>query len=200
LSIITLISVLSPLIPILVGYKKRYTLLWFYALTGLFFNLLISQLPAIYGAIKGITANIFVCAEFLFFIAFYKRQFGGKKNQWLALVSLVAVTFILLAIYNGYFKFNAIGSAIFCFIYICFALWGFMSFIRRTNTLHLTSSSFFIANAAILIYASSVFLVFLTGFIFQDIYLKIQLWHWVVEPMNAFKYILIGIALTRKNL
>lgn len=198
--LITIISIFSPLIPVILGYKRRDNLLWIYSLIGLLCNVFLwFQTPSQLFLIKAVTANLFVVTEFILFSTFFFRHFGTSiKIRWL-FESVFAILFIALCAYSGYDKFNAIGSAVFCLIYICFSLWGFMSLIKGSNHVHIQRSGFFVVNAAMLIYASSVFFVFLTGFIFQDIKLKLQLWHWVVEPMNAFKYLLIGISLTLKD-
>jgi hypothetical protein len=187
-------------VPLLAAKKvNRGTVLWVYALIGLILNLTISLAPISWITFKSLCANFFILAEFLCFCIFYRKQLEVNVKLGRALFSILTIIYLLLFFQSGYKHFNATGASVFYLSYISFALAGFVYIMKRAVIKRLETSPFFIANAAILIYTSSVFFVFLTYFIFRDDMLRSHLWHIVVEPMNAFKYLLFALALRLKD-
>lgn len=186
--------------PIFIGIRHRFVLLWYYAIAGLFFDLLILLLKRVLHLNYSWAGNAFVLTEFVLITAYYSPHFFRRNKALWVLPAIPALYFVTTTWLNGIGKFNAIGASVFCFFFILYGIVGLYKMLQEQRVLFLERSSFFWVNVAFIIYASGNFLLFL----FMD-YLSqyndrmlVVLWAASFLMLNIIKNILLGIALSKK--
>ena len=194
--IFLIISILSPVIPIAMGAKKRITLLWIYAITGLFFDLCITIMKRVFEVNHNWMANLFVLTEFLLISLFYREKIFRNNKLFLSITVILGGIFLYTTLRQSIFYFNTTGSAIFCFTYISYGILGLYKMLQAPQEVYIEQSSFFWVNAAFIIYASGTLLLFL----FRE-YLQQQnsqlftlLWSTFFLTLNVLKNIFLAIS------
>jgi hypothetical protein len=198
--ILFVISLLSPLAAMLLGWKQRYTLLWFYPATGLFIDIL-STLLKIGGLNHQWPANIFALSEFIFISLFYKKYIFEKNKSFRTLIFLIALLFSIQTIFRSVLDFNTFGYSLLCIIYIFYGLYGFYKIVKEARPISLTNSFFFWINAAVFLYATSVFILLLFRYFLQrnDPNLFNNLWTTFFFVINIQRYLLVGIGMNKSS-
>jgi hypothetical protein len=196
------VSILSPLVTILVGYKSRLTLLWLYVATGLVFDIAINVARRVFHVNHFWLANLYVLSEFILISFIYKEKLYKNRYVFLVVTSLLPILFIGGTVRNSIWSFNTNGASIFYIVYIVYALLGFYTLLKEQRFLFLENSAFFWMNVAFLLYGSSNFILFL----FTD-YLRANndelfklLWSTFFLIINTLVYVLLAVALTRRKL
>lgn len=201
MELIKFLSILSPLIPIVAGIRQRYTLLWYYALAGLFFDLLLLLLKRGLEVNHLWAGNLFVLLEFLLVSLYYRDKIF--RSRLLATFVIVAgsVFFTSSTLAGSIYSFNPFGASVFFLTYIIYGILGLYKMLQAQNELFLERSSFFWVNVAFIIYASGNFLLFL----FMD-YLRqhddktlLMLWATTFQVLNIIKNVLLAVALSKKT-
>jgi hypothetical protein len=199
--IIKLLSIFSPLIALVAGYRQRFTLLWYYVLAGLFFDLLLPLLKRGLEVNHFWAGNLFILVEFLMISFYYRERIFRNKLLFGSIVLIGSMFFITSTTVKSVFAFNAFGASVFFFVYIVYGIVGLYKMLQAQNELFLERSSFFWVNVAFIIYASGNFLLFL----FMD-YLRqhddktlLMLWATSFQILNIIKNIVLGIALSKKS-
>ena len=185
----------------LLGLKQRFTLLWFYAATGFFIDLLSTSIKLAFHNNPNWLYNVFVLSEFLFISFFYRRIIFRNNYLFLFLTGGFALFFALQSVIYFPNNFNTFGASIFCAVYIVYGILGFYQLMKRQESLFLGNSFFFWANTGIFIYAASTFLIFLFRYYMQekDDNLFNTIWKTFFMIVNIQRYLLIGIALYKKG-
>jgi hypothetical protein len=193
------LSLAAPLAAMLIGIRQRFTLLWFYAATGLLFDFLATFLK-LQDLNNKWVANLFVLGEFVFISLYYKKEIFKISKLFIFFFCTVIAAFIAHTILRSVFDFNTFGYSLFCFIYLIYGFFGFYFLVKESKQIFLGKSSFFWANVAVFVYASSVFLLFLFRYYLQekDQALFNTLWTTFYLVINIQRYVLIGIALNKK--
>ena len=194
-----ILSVGSFLIPLLLGYKKRRTLLWTYIFTGLTFDILIIVFKRIFHINIFPFANLYFLTEFLLVSLYYYKNIGREQRYFIYSISIIVVLYTIQTFLHGIGNRNGVGAATFYAIYLLYALWGFFVISKRHLYDIVTQSSFFWVNVAILLSSSGRVILFL----FEDYLTLHQHGHlatlWVIYRMfNVLINILFAIALTRR--
>ena len=194
------ISILSPLVPLLVGIKKRYSILWLYVFTGFFFDLLISILKRI-PANRHWAANLFVLVEFLLISFYYKKKIFRSAIFFYSLIMILSAFFVCTTLAKILTDLNTFGYSIFLFIFILYGITGLYLILKEKKMLFIEKSSFFWANAAFILYASGNFLLFLfKDFMHEKNLLAFNLlWAVCFLTLNILKNLLLAIALSSKT-
>jgi len=197
--IISFISLCSPLFPIVTGIRKKNTLLWLYAITGLVFDLAMTILTK-----NGITmawvGNIFCIVEFLFICFYYKPRIFKNASVFYITTGLLVGFFIASTIYNSVFVYNNYGETVFDLTCILFALIGLTTLLKEQKNIFIEQSSFFWLNVALLIYNSGNFLIFLFQAYLMSSQKAVIYALWVIHNiLNIIFSVLLGISLSRKK-
>ena len=207
-NIITYLSIFSPLIPIVVGYKKK-SLLWIYALAGLLFDIALRikgyvdvhklvHLPVSVNVL--LFVNIFLLAEFLFIAFYYRHKIFKTDTGFYAIASAIALGYAAITIYNSISSFSNYGEAFLSIVYMLFSIVGLYSILQKQEFLFLNKSSFFWVNVAVLIYSTGNFLIFLSDKFLQSANEKIEHEIWIFHNfLNVSFSILVAIALYREK-
>lgn len=165
-TLIDSISTFSPILPLVIGLKKRPGLVWFYILLGLVFNVVGGKVFRGTADAKMI-ANIYVFVEFFFVSIFFFRAFN-QNQRWIVYVGCV---FMLFCTYNtltyGLKNFNFLSAAILCFFYIAYCIMGLYVTMLDTRVINVFDSFFFIVTIGLLIYFSGMFFIFSVGSYFR---------------------------------
>jgi hypothetical protein len=179
LPILLIFSILCPLIPLIAGIKKRFTLLWLYVMTGFCFDLVVVTQKRLLHVNQHPASNLFVLVEFI----------------------LISALFVADTLNKTIYDLNAFFASFFSLAYILYAITGFYVVLQKQKVLFLEKSSFFWINVAFLVYASGNLLLFL----FKD-YLRQNnaeffglLWHTFFLVLNISKNIFLAIALSSKT-
>jgi hypothetical protein len=151
---IDLASNLSPLVPLWVGRKVK-GLLWWYA-----WVCLICDIAGYSENVMGwprIHANIFLLLEFVL-IALYFRGLLLNKQQPRTVagisIGLIAITFVLYAVFNDPRKANYTAGAFLYSTYILICLAALYRVVQQAEQPGIDSSALFFFSAVFLIYAS----------------------------------------------
>lgn len=139
------------------------TLLWYYAVTGLLFDIMISIFLA-HNPVKFPLANIFSWVEFSFITAYYYKQFRNASRLWLLFASVflgVTIVYSVIHYSDCFLRFNSVGLALFHLCYIVYTIFGFLKIMSEQKNVFLERSAFFWVNVAFIIYSSGVLLIFL---------------------------------------
>lgn len=201
MKLFVIISILSPLFPLIAGFRRRFTLLWLYVLTGFSFDLLITLIRRVLHWPHYLAANLFVLAEFLLVSFIYKDKIFKKPALFYSFTGLLSLFFIATTYEKAVADFNTFGSSFFSFSYIIYGIAGLYTLLQEQKVVFLEKSSFFWVNVAFIIYASGNFLLFLFRYYLQenDLELYKLLWSTFFLSLNVVKNILLGIALSKKT-
>jgi hypothetical protein len=191
------LSILSPVIPLTIGYKKRSTLLWIYPLVGLLFDLTIFLFKRVLLLHPGWLGNLYLLIEFIIISFLYRDKIF--KTSKLFNVFVIVFSFFLLShtLFSSVKSFNVVGASFSNFIYIVYGVLGFYHLLQKQEVLYLEKAWFFWLNTALIIYASGNFLLFLfmdyLMALDKEMFLKI--WYSVFQLLNITKNLLIAVAL-----
>jgi len=200
--IINDLSVISPLLPIVVGVKKYKTLLWLYALAGLLFDItmLISDKNRNIPVNIDVIANTFLLIEFFLISTYFKGKILSNKIVFYVLFVFCFSIFVALLAIRSPLVLNNYGAAFFNLVYIGYSIAGFYFILKRQEVLFLGRSEFFWFCAAILLYFTGNFLIFLSDAYFQQTNAVLQMRVWVFHNiLNIMFSIMIAVALLAKN-
>jgi hypothetical protein len=199
--ILLIISILSPLIPLVVGIKKRFTLLWLYVITGFIFDCIVVVLKRGLHLNQSPATNLFVVIEFILVSILYKHKIINRTVPFYIFVFSLALFFVANTLSNTVYTFNTFGASFFSFSFIVYSISGFYVILSKQRVLFLEKSSFFWMNVAFIIYASGNLFLFL----FKD-YLRetndeffLMLWRSVFQILNISKNIFLALALSPKT-
>ena len=203
-SIVCYFSLLSPLLPLTVGFKQRKTLIWLYALLGFTFDLF-SLLARAYTQHFNISLNLslaenlFMIIEFTLISFYYKNKIFKNNSFYPALITLILLFTISTANhYNVMFSF--IGGTIFDFACIVYAVFGFYTLLIKKQVVFLDKSPFFWVNVALLIYCTGNFLVFLFGEYFMKSNKEFMSDLWIFHNiLNIIFSSLIAVSFFKRN-
>lgn len=205
--IIMYLSIFSPLLPLIVGLRKRTTLLWLYALAGFSFDIILIIVRD-YCTYKHITPpnlslaeNIFLVLEFVLISLYYRNKVFIKSQLFIVVMAVLISLYILSNVTKYYAVLNLVGGTIFDFSCIIYAVIGFYSLIKKREVIFLDKSPFFWVNVALLIYCTGNFLIFLFGAYFQekDKHFLINLWVFH-NVLNILFSVLIAISFLKRNI
>jgi hypothetical protein len=186
--------------------KKRNSLLWFYAITGLLFDILISLIVNNH-LYKTIFADLFYLAEFLFISQYYRQNSGGTINKYFKyIVVSIPLLFIGYNLIKTDFQHLSLGFSLsaavfFYLVYIVYSIYGFYTIVKEQKIIFIEKSSFFWANVAFLIYGSGMFILILFYDFLEvtDLALLNHLWQPITCSINILEYLVLTLALTSKN-
>ena len=202
ITILNILSLCSPLLAIVSGWRQRFTLLWFLAATGL----IIDNLGVLLVYLKidqHWAGNIFILAEFLFLSFYYKKYVYKRHYLFYIITGVTALLFIIYTIDNSIYHLNIVAAGILCAYYIFYSIVGFYIILRNLDHIYLNEQPFFWANLAVFTYASANFILFLSGSYLQktNFRLLLEIWGTFFTSINIMHYLLIGISLykTKRN-
>lgn len=208
LDVIKYTSNLSHLLPIWCG-RKHKSLLWWYAMTGLVFDLSSFVLRILEIRVPG-QANLFLVIECCFISMYYKKRVFANPKWFRWYVAVLLLFFMVHTLFLRHYdpakpfdqyRMNLEGGALFCLHYIVYAIIGLYRMIQKPDIGYLGKSELFWSNIAFLIYASGVFFIFLS----QDIILTydktvmILLWGYIFCSFNIVKNVLIAKSLSLEH-
>lgn len=191
------------MLPIIFGYKKRYSLLWLYAITGFIFDIFISFVFYKDPSVKHPLANVFIWVEFCFIYSYYyaklKEEYSISRYVVL-FAAILIVSYSIIFFRVNFLIFNSPGAAFFCILYILFSIAGFLEILKQQEIVFLNKSEFFWVNVAFIINSSGVFLLLLTAMYFNTHAQKTisKLWP-LVGVLNTMKYTFITFGLKAKE-
>jgi len=141
--------------------------------------------------------------EFALVVAYFSEQLTGKRQTKLlitatALLAAWSAVYVINHISQGSLEmYNGLINTCCYVLYMVLSLLGFYSILKKAPVVMLTSSSFFMACVAMLIYASGVSLILLFQYYLeiQDKELIMLFWRYIFRPLNIFKNLFIAIAL-----
>lgn len=199
-TVLTYISLASPLFALIPGWRQRFSLLWLYAATGLIIDNT-GVILKLYEIKPYLLGNIFVAAELVFISAYYRDKIFGTKTLFWTLTPTLITAFTVHTLANGFNELNTLGIGILCMFYMGYGLAGFLKMLKSPQTIYLNQSPFFWINTAFFLYAASNCLLFI--FI---IYLKTEspqfltkIWANFFTVVNILHYIFIGIGLYKTD-
>lgn len=203
--IIYWLSIFSPVLPLIVGFYKRKTLLWFYALSGFSFDIF-SLMVRTYDAHHhrtpnlSLAENIFMIFEFVLISLYYKGKIFKSSKLFFAVLGTLISLYLLCNLTRYNVMFNFVGGTIFDFTCILYAIVGFYSLIRKREVLFLDKSPFFWVNIALLVYCTGNFLIFLFAEYLQKKDAAFLSNLWVFHNMlNILFSVFIAISFLKRN-
>ncbi len=193
-------SVLSAIIPIIVGIRKRNSLLWTYVAIAFLADVLQLILKRGLHLPHHPVANVFILTEFLLISYIYKDEIFKNVKIFYGLVVLLSSVFVIgvFAQEETIFKMNTTGASFFYFTYIIYAIAGFFMILKKQQVLFIERSSFFWMNVALLLYASGNVLTLLFHNNLDEKFF-LFLWHIFFRVLNISKNVILAVALSRKT-
>lgn len=187
--------------PLIAGFKRRFSILWFYALTCLSLDLATTFLRRVLDMKHYFAANLFALVEFLIISFFYRKKIFRNDAVFYTIVVTLGSFFIINTYPVALTDFNTFGSSFFSFSYIVYGIVGLYVLLKEQKVLFLEKSSFFWVNVAFIIYASGNFLLFLFRYYLQenDVQLYRLLWSTFFLALNILKNVFLAIALSKKT-
>lgn len=194
--VLIVLSFLAPFATLFLGWRQRFTLLWWYAAAGLLidnFNLLLKHWELNYR----IMGNIFVLIELCVFSICYYQSVFKRSRVFAWTMFAVALLFIAHTVHSSIWQMNFEGAGYLCVIYIAFGVFGYYSLLQRPEALYLDQSPLFWINTGVFIYAASNSLLFLfiTPLKKESPELVSDIWGLFFTSINILHYVLIGIGL-----
>jgi len=197
--ILSVISAVSPLLPIVLGFRnapKSY--IWWYAWVCLLSDLAIFLSKHYYEARYAWIANLFVVAEFLLFLLYFREKIFNRSKWLPAFIGLGLLLFVLT--FKGWFIINRIGVSIFLVFYIVICVISYYRILKEQQAVHLEKSSVFWVTTGIFIYSSGTFFLFLGADALavssKDAATFLLAFF---APFNILKNVMLGIALSKKE-
>ena len=160
------LSTFSPLIPLVIGVKRKPSLIWMYVLLGLVFNILIGKI------FKGsryvdLLANIYVFIEFFILATFFFRKLSKQYRG----IIFFGIGAFIYALYNtiagGLDNFNGFSAAVLSFFYIICCVLALYVIMIDTQIADVFQSSFFLFTMGLFIYFAGMFMLFSTHHYFK---------------------------------
>jgi hypothetical protein len=193
------VSITSPIVTLILGWKNKCTLLWLLVATGLLFDLLTTFVRRVLYFNHLWVANLSVVAEFVIISLIYRSILSAKLRVPLLFIISIAGIFSFFTLKNSIYTFNTVGASAFYLLYIIYSIAGFYFFLQDQQHIFLEKSSTFWTHTAFLIFGSGGVLILLfSDFIrTQDVAIFRILWAIVYALVNIIVNALIAIALTR---
>lgn len=201
---LVLLSTLAPFFPLIAGFRKRSSIIWWYCLASLLTDIISYYIRGYLHINNSLPGNFFAGVEFLCILFFYKNKVFLHRNTLFYILLSGGVFFFLATttLGAGWLKLNRMAITFFLLLYIVLALAGFHTLIRNLQSRFIERSSFFWTNTAVFLFASGAFFLFLyTANIKSAADKKAlsQLWFTLFQVINILKNILLGIALIQKQ-
>lgn len=190
-------SLMSALIPIIIGYKSNKNLLWLYPIAGFSFDLLTVFFKRGLHLNHFWIGNVFILTEFIILsLIYYQTVFGKKKQFAIVAISLLTLFVISTSVFS-WLKINVSIASLFYCCYIFYGIAGLYCILKRQEIISITGSGFFWMNVAVLIYASGSFLLLLfwDHLLAHDAKLFLNLWSSIFLSLNIVKNILLALSL-----
>jgi len=193
---LTIISLVAPVLTLLLGWRQRFSLLWFYAAAGLLLDNL-SQLLKYWHLNHHIPLNVFVLAELICISFYYRRHVFSRSKLFLLFSGALAIGFVIHTLLTDPLVLNFTALGILCTIYIGYGIAGYLSMRGKSEITYLNNSPFFWINTAFFLYATTSCLLFLfaTYLKSESWELLLSIWFGFYMIVNILRYIFIGIGL-----
>lgn len=196
--ILSLISTISPVLPIALGIRKPKSYIWWYAWVCLLSDLAISLSKHHFFVKYAWIANLFVVIEFVLFLSYFKTNVFKGNNLLLAVMGLGLLLFLLT--FKGWFIINRMGVSIFLVFYIVICVVSYYKILKEQQDVHLEKSSVFWVITGIFIYSSGTFFLFLGADALAGSNKEAGSFLLTFfAPFNILKNIMLGIALSKKE-
>lgn len=165
-------SILSPLIPVIIGYKNAGKLLWWYPFLGFLVDASVFVLKRTVGLNTfqlDIFYNSFLIIEFVLITTLY-NQVVLQNNRWVKMLIGATVGLFLVYCFWTYCAFSFLIFSAFLSAYLLLTLYSFYIIIHEQKNLFLEKYWFFWFNVAVLLYASANIIFFLFIYFYNDVY------------------------------
>lgn len=195
-------SLLSPLVPIVAGWKTK-GILWLYVIVSLFFDVAVIFLKRGLHVPHHPVTNLFLLVEFALVSTVFKKQLGIPGKAFGVLTALPVLYFLFDTLRDNLYmrELNTVAGSYFYFIFIIFSLYGFYKIITKQEILLLEESPAYWINVTFLIYASGVCLLFVFKDYLKDNYPAIfaTLWGIFFLSLNVIKNLILAIAISKQK-
>jgi hypothetical protein len=199
------ISVFSPIVAIVIGWKKR-SLLWCYACIGFLVDFIsfASNRTGILPHHKWLY-NAFILTEFFIFFSIYGQLLQNKRKR--ILFTLYALSFFFYYLFSLALQarslffildpINQSNIAVLFVFYISLGIMGLYKLLTLDGIIYLEKEWLFWVSTALLLYGSGDIFLFLFGdhFTSKSDSKYISLWYFVHPTMNTIKNLLIALAI-----
>ncbi len=201
--ILLTLSVLSPILPLVLGRKQYKCLLWWYIAAGLFCDVLLILLKRVFETDYHWVSHLYLSVQFVLLLLYYHKK-----------VINTFILVLLLAECGGYYLYtelfletnriynvNNIGSAAMFLVFTGLSIAGFYKILKEQRLVRIERSSFFWVNTAILFYAAPNVIVFLCiNYLSEiDTGLLFSLWGTFTLAINVIKNVIFARAITLKD-
>jgi hypothetical protein len=193
------ISILSPLLPLVLGWKSRRSLIWYYAAMSLSFDLLVSLLKRVFHLPHHGISDLFMMAEYVVFSTIFLRLLGAKGNRFWLLLIVPGALYLIHYFWTGKADGDLTGEAALYVLFIIYCLAGFRRLLDSPTERFVTRLPQFWFYTGILLYCSGTVVIFLSkDFMrsYNDPFF-LMLWGTVYCLLNATKNAFLAVSLRR---
>jgi hypothetical protein len=201
--ILLILSILSPLLPIITGKHNRKEPLWMYSFLCFTTDLTELVLKEEFHFNLTEIAHITLLIEIVsFYYYFYKRSVIPTRIAFWIITSIAVIFYILHTLFSiSWHQLNTGGYSVVLMSYILLSMLGFRNILHNQRTKYIGTSAFFWGNTAIMVYACGAFFIFL----FKDKVYSVnaelfgQLWIYGYLTFYITKNLLLGVALAKNR-
>ena len=172
-------------------------MLWFYALSSLFFDVLSFVLRRTNIKWRG-SSNIFLLIEFILVSVYFIGQIERKNYRYAAYstAAVMCMYYIIHTLSGTIYKVNFTDASLLYGMYILYSLVGLYKVITEIEYVMVERNPLFIVSVAFLLYASGNFIIFLfeNNVLLMNKELKSGLWLYIHNPLNILKNFMLAYA------
>lgn len=194
-------SILSHLLPIIIGKRNNNSLLWTYVLTGFCFEIILTSLKRIFnidGVDYHLIGSIYFLVEFMFVTFYYYPKVIPTKKYLITITSLFTIIY-LLTFYDGTII-SGKGAGIFILLFSIYSIIGMYQLLNTKNSIRIERSSFFWVNTGFLIYAAGSLPIFIAVDTLLEVNKETLYSLWIFRNvLNVIKNVIFTKALTLKD-
>lgn len=152
---------LSPLAGIIAGYKRFVFFVWIYLLLMLMSDIILQTTKLLnQPSLTSLTANVFICLNFLIIARFFYKNLEGKYRAFVYAGAVVFLFMLIRISVNGWFYFDRVNAFLGAFVFVLLCVIYLFTILLSEETAPLMTSYKFWFVIGLMIYNSAVILVF----------------------------------------
>lgn len=189
-------SILSALLPLIVGWQSRKHLLWYYPLIALLTDLTVHIAKNILHMPYTWLQNCYILLEFVLLFLVYRPLLLQKNGLFYGLLSVGFIVSFVDTLNDNENAFNVAGASYCSINYIILGIAGLYDIMQKQKIFFLERNWFFWLNTGLIFYASGNFLIFLfTDYLHSYNNLILHNFWVVFQLLNIVKNIFLSFSL-----
>lgn len=190
---------LTPLFPLVLGYKQKSKLLWIYIFVAFLMDLVLCFLFLFVHHYVVLITNVELLTDFIFISAIYRKLIFSNQLMFQIFIAVLSILFIVYTYYKYQKVTNGMAGAVFFALFTFYSINNLYESLRNIKYQRITDNPDFWRDIAILFWGSGIFLIMLTkDYLCKfDSYVYMIIYYLFYKSLTALKNILLGISLSK---